>query len=349
MSDKLISIIIPVYNNEKYIDTCLQSVCNQTFKNLEIIVINDGSTDSSLKVINRYSENDSRILVINQENQGVSSARNSGLDIAKGDYILFLDGDDWIENNCCEASLHEAEEYGVEVVFWSYVREYDGQSKPVLLFDNIAINWDSQNIKKLYKKMIGFTGEDLKQPQKIDALITGWGKLYKRSLVGNNRFIDTKIIGTEDALFNIQVFSNVKTARYLPETMYHYRKTNLNSLTHFYKKNLVNQWMELYKRIELQLNDSHAGEEDYHALSNRVCLGLIGLGLNLAEDTFMSFAEKQKELKKILSLPHYQKALTELEVEYLPIKWRLFFELAKKQHVILLYSLLCVMNHLRGR
>lgn len=349
MSDKLISIIIPVYNNEEYIDVCLESVCNQTFKNLEIIVINDGSTDSSLEIINRYSEKDSRILVINQKNQGVSSARNCGLDIAKGDYLLFLDGDDWIENNCCEYALREVEEYGVEVVFWSYVREYAGQSKPVLLFDDSAINWNRQNINKLYKKMIGFTGEELRQPQKIDALMTVWGKLYKQSIIGNNRFVDLKIIGTEDTFFNIQVFNNVKTARYLPETMYHYRKTNMNSLTHYYKRNLVNQWMELYKRIESQLNNNHADEEYYYALSNRVCLGLIGLGLNLAEDNFMSLAEKQNELKRILSLPHYQRALTKLEVEYLPIKWKLFFGLAKKQHVTMLYSLLCIMNYLRGR
>ena len=123
----------------------------------------------------------------------------------------------------------------------------------------------------------------------------------------------------------------------------------MNSLTHYYKKNLVSQWMELYKRIEIHLDKNYAEKECYHALSNRICLGLIGLGMNLAEDTRMSFAEKQRELKNILTLPHYQKALSELEIQYMPIKWKLFFGLAKNRYSTLLYSMLYAMNYLRGK
>ena len=349
MNSKLISIIIPVYNTAQYLDTCLSSVCNQTFTNLEIIIVNDGSTDSSLDIINKYAEQDLRIVVINQKNQGLSSARNSGLEIANGEFIIFLDSDDWLEYNCCEMAFLEAEKSRVDVVLWAYSREYEDKSKITLLFDDVAVNWDNQNIKKLYKRMVGFTGEELKQPQKIDALITAWGKLYKKSIIGNNRFVDTRIIGTEDALFNIQVFSKVKSATYLPNVLSHYRKNNINSLTHYYKKDLVRQWRELYKRIEMHLDNSHVSEEYYQALSNRKCLGLIGLGINLAEDTAMSFAEKRQELKRLLTLPYYKKALTELEIQYMPIKWQVFFWLAKSQRVTMLYSLLCIMNYLRGK
>ena len=350
MNTKLISIIIPVYNAEQYLDMCLTSVCNQTYTNLEIIVVNDGSSDCSLDIIKKYAKQDSRIIVLNQKNQGVSYARNSGLEIATGEYIIFLDSDDWITNDCCEAAFREAESSKADVVFWSYIREYEKKSKTTLLFDDAAIHWNSQNIKKLYKRMIGLTGEELKQPQKIDSLITVWGKLYKKSIIGDIRFVDTNIIGTdEDALFNIQVFTNVKSATYIPKAMLHYRKYNMNSMTHYYKKNLVSQWLELYKWIELYLDKNYADEECYHALSNRICLGLIGLGMNLAEDTRMSFGEKRRELKNILTLPHYQKALAELEIQYMPMRWKLFFGLAKNRYSTLLYSMLYAMNYLRGK
>lgn len=349
MNRKLISIIIPVYNTEQYLESCLISVCNQTFSNLEIIVVNDGSTDSSLNIINRYAQCDPRIVVFNQKNQGLSSARNRGLQMANGEYIIFLDSDDWLELDCCEIAYLEAEKSMVDVVLWSYSREYQSNSKTTLLFYDSVIKWDENNINDLFKRMVGLTGNELKQPQKIDALITAWGKLYRKRIINDIRFIDTQIIGTEDALFNIQIFSGVKSAIYLPIVMSHYRKDNTNSLTHCYKKKLVGQWSELYKRIEIHLNSISASEGFYHALSNRMCLGLIGLGMNLAEDTTMSFNEKRRELKRILILPHYKKALGKLETRYMPIKWQIFFGLARYQCVTALYCLACVMNYLRGK
>ena len=99
---ELVSIIIPIYNVEKYLTKCIESVINQTYKNLEIILVNDGSTDNSKEIIDKYSLIDSRIKVINKKNGGLSEARNAGIEIAKGDYIGFLDSDDWIELNMYE-------------------------------------------------------------------------------------------------------------------------------------------------------------------------------------------------------------------------------------------------------
>ena len=97
-----ISVIIPVYNVEKYLGQCLDSVVNQTFKDIEIICIDDGSTDSSLDILKKYAQIDSRIIIINSENNGVSEARNKGIERAKGDYIYFIDGDDYIDQQCLE-------------------------------------------------------------------------------------------------------------------------------------------------------------------------------------------------------------------------------------------------------
>ena len=105
MKNPLVSVIIPIYNVEKYINKTINSVINQTYKNLEIILVNDGATDNSLEICKKYNEIDSRIMIIEKENGGLSSARNAGLDVAKGEYISLIDGDDFIESHFIEYLL----------------------------------------------------------------------------------------------------------------------------------------------------------------------------------------------------------------------------------------------------
>ena len=111
-----ISIIVPVYNVEKYLSTCLDSLINQTLKDIEIICVNDGSTDNSLNILNEYAKNDPRIIVINKENSGPGACRNLGIEKATGEYIQFADSDDWIEKETCEICYQKAIEYNVNML-----------------------------------------------------------------------------------------------------------------------------------------------------------------------------------------------------------------------------------------
>lgn len=344
----LVSVIIPVYNTKKYLAECLDSVCAQTYPQLEIIAVDDGSTDDSGNLLREYSQKDGRIQVIAQENQGLSAARNIGLECSSGEYVMFLDSDDWIDRKTCDTAIQMMTDTKSDVILWSYMREYPTSSKPVYLLGENICMWDESEIKALYKQFIGVQREQLLEPQKTDSLITAWGKLYRRSIIGDIRFVDTKIIGTEDALFNIQVFSQVKRAVYIPNTFSHYRKTNADSLTRKYKNRLVYQWQELYRRIKLQLDSENASAEYYQALSNRIALGLIGLGLNLAEDDRLNFTQKRRELKKILQMPQYRAALSSLPFGYFPIHWKVFFACAKRGWSFLLSTLLLIMNQMRG-
>ncbi|MBR6126526.1 glycosyltransferase family 2 protein, partial [bacterium] len=116
-----VSIIIPVYNVEEYLEQCLESVKNQTYTDLEVLCINDGSTDNSLEILNRYAHEDSRFMVFSQENLGVSAARNKGIDLSTGEYILFLDPDDWWSEDIVEKAVNKIEAENSEVViFCSY-------------------------------------------------------------------------------------------------------------------------------------------------------------------------------------------------------------------------------------
>lgn len=180
--DSLISIIVPVYNTENYLEKCLYSLVNQTYKNIEIIIIDDGSPDNSMNIIQKFVLADNRVKVISQKNQGLSGARNTGMNNANGDYIMFIDSDDWIEIDTCEKAINASEKYNADVVFWPYIKEFSDLQKDNYLFDKTEIIWSEKNINQLSRRMVGLVGDELANPQSIDNLVTAWGKLYKKVL-----------------------------------------------------------------------------------------------------------------------------------------------------------------------
>ncbi len=214
----MISVIVPVYNAEKYLSKCINSITNQTYKDLEIILVDDGSSDSSPKICDEFAEKDKRIKVIHKKNGGVSSARNTGLDCFKGEYVTFVDSDDYIESNMFELIAEAIKEKEVDLVF---IRE-----KSVNLEGKtIYINGD------LPSGEIYYFGREKAEERIIEMQINGMcDKTYKRSLIENIRVIEGKKHG-EDLLFNLQVLERVKTVALVDEILYSY-VSNEDSITH---------------------------------------------------------------------------------------------------------------------
>ncbi len=204
-----ISVIIPVYNVEKYLNECLDSVIEQTFSDIEIICVNDGSTDNSLDILNRYSINDNRIKIISQENAGLAPARNAGMKIATGNYIFFLDSDDYFYNkNVLEILYNKAIKTNSDLILSKAKAFYKGSNSR---FKN--------KIKFLNNKFFNFKPVEHKQilPISFIELIenypcTSWGILYKRSFLKDNDiwFYNKRVIH-EDNGFSIKVYSNFPT------------------------------------------------------------------------------------------------------------------------------------------
>lgn len=227
-----ISIIIPVYNAEKYLRQCLDSVVNQTLKEIEILCINDGSTDSSLDILNEYAEQDKRIKVFSQKNSGPATARNVGLDNATGDYLWFIDADDWCELNACEYLYQYVQKKQVDIVFFaanSFVEKYANENRNRKHFWDLSI-YGMHDVDTSFNTL-----------NKIELLMKSplelWNHLYKTETVKKYelRFTDELFMG-DDILFNISLYlTNVKIAIY-QTAFYNYRIGNGSTIVDNLKK-----------------------------------------------------------------------------------------------------------------
>ena len=152
-----ISVIVPVYNAENYIDKCVESLVNQTYKNLEIILVNDGSTDSSGTKCDEWAKKDSRIKVIHKENGGVSSARNAGLDVAEGAYVAFVDSDDSLKTTAYEKSVSEIQQHNLDLLIFGYETVFTDHSVKKYMDCTMSTRYEyKENISKYISSGVGF-------------------------------------------------------------------------------------------------------------------------------------------------------------------------------------------------
>jgi glycosyltransferase involved in cell wall biosynthesis len=211
----LISIIIPVYNVEKHLNQCVSSVVNQTYKDIEIILVNDGSSDNSPRICDEWAEKDSRIRVIHKNNGGVSSARNTGLKVAKGDYIGFIDSDDYIDKNMYEKLLSCFNDEGIGIASCGVFYDKEGNISPY------NKSWMVSTKKVITYNEFPF----LLLPTKVNFTI--WSKLYKRELLEGLKFREGLL--NEDSLFIFDLSFNLEKKKQnmveIPYVGYYYRCT----------------------------------------------------------------------------------------------------------------------------
>ncbi len=212
--DKLISIVVPVYNVEKYLDQCIESIVNQTYKNLEIILVDDGSKDSSGKKCNQWSEKDKRIKVIHKENGGLSDARNVGIDCAKGEYITFIDSDDFIACEYIETLYKGIAEMDCDISICNPYYYYEEAKEKII---------KRYEIKKEY--IIGSALDmtiELMYQKKFDT--SAWGKLYKTQLFKKNNIHYPKGKLYEDIATTYKVFLKAEKIIFINKNLYYYRQ-----------------------------------------------------------------------------------------------------------------------------
>lgn len=219
----LISVIIPVYKVESYLNECVESVVKQTYKNLEIILVNDGSPDNCPQICDEWAKKDNRIKVIHKVNGGVSSARNAGLDVANGDYIMFIDSDDVVDFSICENLLQTLNKYHADIVCcnWSKLQ------KKVKSSNNLVVYAGEQIFALLYNK-------------KVPLLMVPWAKLYKRNVFEEIRYPIGRL--HEDEAVIPYVLNKCKVLAYI-DTFLYFNRDNAQSITkNFSEKRLDAVW-----------------------------------------------------------------------------------------------------------
>lgn len=230
MCEPLVSVIIPVYNVEKYFGRCIESIVNQTYKKLEIILVDDGSVDSSPEICDDFALKDKRIKVIHKENAGAGLARNSGLDIASGEYVLFVDSDDYIDINTVEKCVGAAEKDGSQLVIYGRTdADTSGRTFVQPVKTDIYVFRDRDVTEKVFAGL--FT-------HSMGFGVGVCGKLISMQAIrtGNLRFRSEREILSEDAFFLTELFAFVNSVSIVPENYYYY-VTNGNSFSRTFKSN----------------------------------------------------------------------------------------------------------------
>lgn len=236
--EPLISVIVPVFNVEDYVGKCLDSIINQTYKNLEIIVINDGSNDGSGKICNNYAKKDERIKVIHQKNGGLSNARNTGINIAKGEYLAFIDSDDWVDGVYLQTLYHDIRQHQCDIAMVKHIIEYQRARIDTSSSSEYELEPEVCLSKMLYDD---------------DVDISAWGKLYASKLFKSIRFPDGKCYEDSATTYKLIMGSTKIYMHSLP--LYHYNKTNSSSITNNFDEktlNLINETKTMTKDIAQQ-------------------------------------------------------------------------------------------------
>lgn len=255
--DVKISIIIPVYNVAPYLDVCLFSCVNQTFQDIEIIVVNDGSPDTSSQIIEKYAAMDERIVVVNKENEGLIYARKSGLDIARGEYVFHLDGDDYIESSALELLYKKALDTNSDYVIAGF---YD-------------IWGNDKGEMRVGQDVVGLSGQDLLLYLFDKRLWTIWGRLIRKDLFTGIVF--QNIFMGEDIYLNMQISLKVKNAEMVDDCLYNYVRHENAIMAQCFEANL-NLNIEMVKSIWSLFNIYHYNEQVQKRISNLFLRFFVG-------------------------------------------------------------------------
>lgn len=282
-----ISVIIPIYNREKYITQCIKSIMKQSFKNIEIICVNDGSTDSSLKILEELQKKDKRIVIIDKKNSGVCSARNIGLEKAKGNYILFVDGDDWIEPTCIEECYNKVTKFNLDMVSFGFIKKYTDNSKNEITMDLVEFKEnDIISGKEYFKNLLNFK-----------ASVVVWNKLLKKEIIlkNNIKFLE-KITVTEDVLFLANLTKYLNKIGKIDKVFYNYRMGENNGTG-----NIKEKYMEDASIVFSEINKLYLTEKEIIPLINkRKIINFSWIVLNKKYHKFRSYKQYENEFFKTL-------------------------------------------------
>ena len=302
-----ISVVVPIYNVEPYLRKCLDSIVNQTYKNLEIILIDDGSPDKCGSICDEYAKMDSRIIVIHKENAGLCAARNDGIQKAEGEWIAFVDSDDWLETDYYERIVASLSNKNVDVFCLNKViMEYKSNTKIKTTFDKQSFFYSSHaEMEQLMIKVL------LPGDKKTSTLGGCWEKIYRTSFLKDKYlFFDTSCMAWEDLWFNFQVFDKANKVAGHALAGYHYRMVE-NSITKGFNPQKIEIGYDFLTKLHSYLEDRKISNEMQQALDVRAIEVVINsLNAYQFHPKYLENTKTQaKQIREIIRRPYFQQAI----------------------------------------
>ncbi len=300
MEEIKVSIIVPVYNVENYLEECINSIVFQDYSNWELLLIDDGSSDGSASICDKYSNSDPRIVTIHQENRGASVARNRGIDLASGKYVMFVDSDDYIENSMLMKMIQAMEEESADLVICGYARFTESYVDRRSYSKNpITLLKSKEEIGKLYTK-----------PETNMFGISIWAKLYRNEVLQSEKIrFNPSISYEEDCQFNVDYFEKINCAIVLSDVLYYYRQMEI-SLSKGYKKNTFGFLVAGYNR-RLDFVKTYAPKASLAGLYSILLIVVKNTAIKI-QSSSMGFFEKIREYRKLLDYDEVQFVATAL-------------------------------------
>ena len=329
----MITIIVPVYNVEKYIKECVESLINQTYKNIEIILVDDGSKDKSGIICDAYAAKDNRIKVIHKKNEGLGFARNTGLKVAQGKFVTFIDSDDKAETDLVEKLMNEIYKADCDTCIGGFKRILENGSIDFEEKYDKAIYEGGDVYNKLFSRMLGSA------PDKHDAIrMSVWNVMYSMDIIRkhNIEFPSERIFISEDIIWDSEYYKYSKKASVINSTAYSYRITP-GSLTQKYKPNMLEKICFLYNEMYKKLSGDKAKIirlQRQFFVNLRACIKQERSSVSHKSDI-----EIRTAIKEIVN----NRVVHDVSVEYLRIiqqrKQKLFVWAVRYKYVTLLYLL----------
>ena len=302
MSEK-VSIVMPVYNVENYIERAIQSVLNQTYENIELIIVNDQTKDNSMDIVHKYSILDKRIKVVNKEkNEGLGFARNTGMDLAIGKYIYFIDSDDYIESNTIERCVIEIEKNNSDIVIFGYSEDYEENNivtnRNVFVYeDDIMTSVEFKNrFVELFTRTI---------------IHSTCNKFYDLEVIRKNDIRFRRVSMCEDTFFNLELINKLENITIVSDVFYHYMKRNVETLIVKYNPERFKFMNEVQQKVINLMNEFELINDTNMALVNKTYIRTVIFCIiqMFNANVNLSYSQKRSVIKEICENESVKKAI----------------------------------------
>lgn len=329
MENPKVSVIVPIYNVEKYLDRCMQSLLNQTLKDIEIIMVDDGSPDNCPKMCDEYAKKDNRVKVVHKQNAGLGYARNSGLDIATGEYVAFVDSDDYVELDAYEQMFTSALKNGADAVFASFKTE----TSP----GNWVIEKDADELcvlsqKESYEYALGMIANAPFYKDERSHSMSVWHALYKKSIIDNHclKFLSERDIVCEDIPFQIDFLSKSQCVILLPVISYYYC-LNGTSLTATVTPEKFERYIKLRELLIRKIGNSN---------NEILRIERFFIGYARAQVTQLIASNCEKKIQSLKELSYnrvWEEVKLHYKAKYLPFPRAVIYWLTINHYIYVLY------------